>query len=173
MQKVEIALLALLVVVALMTLFVRVPLPLTKGYFNVGDVAVVFAGLVLGSLDKERGAFWGAIAGGVGSALADIVGGYAIFAPATLIAKGVEGGLAALAANRGKATHFLLLAAGGAFMMACYFVAETLVPAYGGLQGAVSELIPNSFQAVGGLVGGRLTFEAYQRIAERVPAPSS
>ncbi len=89
MNNKKTALLALTVVVALMTLFVRIPLP-TRGYFNVGDVAVVFAGLVLGSLSRERRFGWGAAAGGIGSALADIIGGYAIFAPVTLIAKGLE-----------------------------------------------------------------------------------
>jgi uncharacterized membrane protein len=165
MDNKRIALTALAVVVALMTLFVRIPLP-TRGYFNVGDIAVVFAGLVLGSLAKESGFWWGAAAGGIGSALADILGGYAMFAPVTLIAKGVEGGLAALAAKQARTQHFILLALGGLFMVAAYFVAEMLVPAYGGLQGAVAEIVPNLIQAVGGLVGGRLTFEAYQRIVQ-------
>lgn len=164
------ALLALTVVVALMTLFVRVPLP-TRGYFNVGDIAVVFAGLVLGSLGKERRFGWGAAAGGIGSALADIIGGYAIFAPVTLIAKGLEGGLAALAAVDSPIRHYALLALGGACMVATYFVAEALVPAFGGLQGAMTELLPNLIQAVGGIVGGRLTFAAYQRIIQGTARP--
>jgi uncharacterized membrane protein len=171
MTNKRIALTALIVVVALMTLFVRIPLP-TRGYFNVGDVAVVFAGLVLGSLAKEKGFWWGAAAGGIGSALADILGGYAMFAPVTLIAKGIEGGLAALAAKQARARHFILLGLGGALMVAAYFIAETLVPAYGGLQAAVPELVPNLIQAVGGLVGGRLTFEAYQRIVQGVTQKS-
>ena len=50
----------LLVVVLMTTLFIRVPIP-SKGYFNFGDVAVVFSGLLLG----RRGGF---IAGGLGSA---------------------------------------------------------------------------------------------------------
>jgi len=164
------ALLALTVVVALMTLFVRIPLP-TRGYFNVGDVAVVFAGLVLGSLGKGRRFGWGAAAGGIGSALADIIGGYANFAPVTLIAKGLEGGLAALASADNPARHYTLLALGGACMVATYFAAETLVPAYGGLQGALTELVPNLIQAVGGFVGGRLTFAAYQRIIQGTERP--
>ena len=49
MKNVKIAFTALTVVVALITLFIRIPLP-SRGYFNFGDVAVVFSGLVLGSL---------------------------------------------------------------------------------------------------------------------------
>jgi hypothetical protein len=77
--------------------------------------------LVLGSLAKEKGFWWGAAAGGIGSALADILGGYAMFAPVTLIAKGIEGGLAALAAKQVRVQHFVFLALGGAFMVAAKF----------------------------------------------------
>ena len=54
MERTRIALIAL---VALITLFVRVPLP-SRGYLNIGAVAVVFAGLVLGSLAPRRGWQW-------------------------------------------------------------------------------------------------------------------
>ena len=52
MKNIKIAFIALTVVVALITLFIRIPLP-SRGYFNFGDVAVVFSGLVLGSLTRN------------------------------------------------------------------------------------------------------------------------
>ncbi|MGD9266763.1 MAG: ECF transporter S component, partial [Desulfobacterales bacterium] len=67
MKNIKIAFFALTAVVALMTLFIRVPLP-SRGYFNFGDVAVVFSGLVLGSMTRKRSFWWGAGAGGIGSA---------------------------------------------------------------------------------------------------------
>jgi len=73
----------LTVAVTVITYLIKIPLP-SKGYFNFGDIAVVFSGLFLG----WRG---GAVAGGIGSALADIVGGFAVFSPLTLLAKGLEG----------------------------------------------------------------------------------
>lgn len=162
MKNEKIAFIALCVVVALTTLFIRIPLP-SRGYFNFGDVAVVFAGMVLGSLTGNRAGWWGAGAGGIGSALADLIGGYGMFAPITLIAKGAEGGLCALAVGRSGILHWLLLLLGGACMVACYFVAETLMPNIG-LQGAVAEILPNLIQAGGGIAGGRLAFAAYRRI---------
>ena len=57
MERTRIALIALIALVALITLFVRVPLP-SRGYLNIGAVAVVFAGLVLGSLAPRRGWQW-------------------------------------------------------------------------------------------------------------------
>ena len=74
---------------AALTFIVRVPIPGTGGYLNIGDIAVIFCGLFLGKK-------YGAIAGGVGSALADLIGGFFIFAPITLVAKGLEGFLAGL-----------------------------------------------------------------------------
>ena len=56
MKNIGIAFVALTVVVALITLFIRIPLP-SRGYFNFGDVAVVFSGLVLGSLAGMLGFF--------------------------------------------------------------------------------------------------------------------
>ena len=163
MKNAKTALTALLVVVALMTLFVRIPLP-SRGYFNFGDVAVVFSGLVLGQLAQRRKFLWGATAGGVGSALADIIGGFGMFAPITLVAKGLEGGLCALASGRESFARWLLLLSAGASMVATYFVAEAFMPNIG-LQGAVSELVPNLIQAGGGIAGGLLTFGAYRHIA--------
>lgn len=164
MKNVKIAFIALTVVVALITLFIRIPLP-SRGYFNFGDVAVVFSGLVMGSLSRNKTFWWGAGAGGIGSALADIIGGYGMFAPITLIAKGAEGGLCALAASRYKFSHWVLILLGGASMVACYFVAEAFMPNIG-LQGAASELIPNLIQAGGGIVGGVLAFTAYRQIVK-------
>lgn len=162
MRNLKIAFLALTAVVTLTTLFIRVPLP-SRGYFNFGDVAVVFSGLFLGMLGGRHGYLWGAGAGGIGSALADIIGGYGLFAPITLIAKGAEGALAGLAQGKIKAMHWFYLLLGACAMVVVYFVAEVLMPNIG-LQGAVAELVPNLIQAGGGLIGGRITYFAITRI---------
>jgi len=58
-------------------------LPLPTGYFNVGDVFVLLSGWFLGPL-------YGSVAAAVGSSLADVISGYAIYAPATFIVKGLD-----------------------------------------------------------------------------------
>ena len=163
MRNVRIAFLALTAVITLTTLFVRIPLP-SRGYFNFGDVAVVFSGLLLGWLAGRRGYVWGCAAGGIGSALADVIGGYGLFAPITLVAKGAEGALAALAQGRSGSMHWLCLLLGGVAMVAVYFTAEAVMPNIG-LQGAVAELLPNLIQAGGGIVGGRMTYAAFARVS--------
>ena len=62
-------------------------IPLPYGYFNVGDVFVLLAGWCLGPL-------FGGLAAGLGSALADVFSGYALYAPATLVIKALMSVLA-------------------------------------------------------------------------------
>lgn len=146
------------VVVLVTTLFIRVPLP-SKGYFNFGDVAVVFAGLFLGRK-------FGALAGGLGSALADVIGGFAIFAPLTFIAKGLEGLLSGFAREKTGLQYHLFPLLGSLCMAAAYFLGETVMPQVG-LAGAIAEIVPNLIQAGGGYVGGKLLFEMYSRMFEK------
>jgi uncharacterized membrane protein len=133
------------VAVLVVTYMVKVPLP-SKGYFNFGDVAVVFGGLLLG----RKG---GAIAGGVGSALADVIGGFPIFAPITLIAKGLEGWLAGFAKGHSGFRFYLFPALAVLSMVFIYFVSETFMPQIG-IAGALAELPSNLIQAAGGYAGG-------------------
>lgn len=60
------------------TYFIAIPMP-AVGFVNLGDAFVLIASLVLGPV--------GAICAGVGSALADLMLGYAIYAPATFVIK--------------------------------------------------------------------------------------
>lgn len=161
MKNIRIAALSIVALTCLTTLFVRIPLP-SRGYFNVGDVAVVFGGLVLGFMNPRQGVVWAVAACGVGSALADIFGGFAVFAPLTLAAKGAEGALAAVAASRTGTAQYALLAMGGMAMVAVYFIGETLMPNIG-LQGAVAEIVPNLIQAAGGAVGGFFAAKALKK----------
>ena len=63
---------------AVSTLLIVIPLP--TGYFNTGDVFVLLAGWCLGPL-------YGSVAAGVGGALADIISGFPVYAPATFFIK--------------------------------------------------------------------------------------
>ncbi len=149
----------LLVVVLMTTLFIRVPIP-SKGYFNFGDVAVVFSGLLLG----RRGGF---IAGGLGSAIADIIGGYVIFSPLTLVAKGLEGYISGLAKDREGAAFHVFPLIGTLVMAAVYFAGETLMPQVG-FAGALAEVVPNLIQAAGGFIGGKALYMMFTRSFPKV-----
>lgn len=71
-------------VVCVATVILKMDIPATHGFFNVGDSMVYVTALLFGSAI-------GGIAGGLGSSLADILLGFPLYAPATLVIKGVEG----------------------------------------------------------------------------------
>ena len=54
------------------------------GYVNIGDALVILSGWLLGGP-------YGALAAGIGSALADVLSGYAVYAPATFVIKALMG----------------------------------------------------------------------------------
>ncbi len=135
---------------AALTYAIRVPIPGTGGYLNFGDIAVIFCGLFLGKK-------WGALAGGVGSALADLIGGFFIFAPITLIAKGLEGFLAGVIGQ--TKIKLVLLPLAGFSMVAIYFTGELFLPGMG-FGAALGEIPFNIIQAVVGAFGGYLVYMA-------------
>ena len=128
------------------TLIVTVPLP--NGYFNVGDVFVLLAGWCLGP-------FYGAAAAAVGSALADLWSGFALYAPATFLIKGLNAALAWLLAFLIKKviqkdsldfiSRIVGAIAGETVMVLGYFLFET---ALYGLLGGAAALIGNALQGV-------------------------
>jgi uncharacterized membrane protein len=121
MEARKLVLTALLMgVVAVVTMMVNVPLPGVKGYVNMGDTVVLLSGLLFGPV-------MGAAAGGLGSALADLLLGYAYWAPWTLAIKGVEGLLAGWLMGRVNNKPALAAAPAGAVMVLGYFLAGTFL----------------------------------------------
>lgn len=66
--------------VLLATIAIRIPAPFTQGYVHLGDTFIFVSVLLLGKNN-------GAVAAGFGSAMADLLGGFAMYAPWTLIIK--------------------------------------------------------------------------------------
>ena len=128
------------------TLIVTLPLP--NGYFNTGDVFVLLSGWFLGGI-------WGAIAAAVGSALADLWSGFALYAPATFLIKGLNAALAWLVACSIKklikkdSLDFISKVAGAiageTVMVLGYFLFEATL--YGFAGGALA-LVGNILQGV-------------------------
>lgn len=156
---------ALVALAALGTLLIRVPIPATTGYFNLGDVFVILAGLWLGPVG-------GLIVGGVGPTIADAIG-FPQFIPATMITKGLEGLLVGLIGGRGTAPLWRRTIAaiiGGATIVVGYFVFEAFIyPALGqkipffavtDMAAALVEILPNTVQAIIGAAGGLALWKA-------------
>ena len=131
------------------TMVVKVPSP-TGGYMNLGDTVVLLGGYLLGPA-------WGALAGSIGPALADVLLGSPIYAPATLV---IKAGMAALAAAChqafGKGRGPLGLAACGIMgelpMVVGYWLYDALL--LGSAAGAAAGIPSNLVQAAFGIAPG-------------------
>jgi len=131
------------------TMAIRIPTP-TKGYIHIGDSVVYLCGIVLGPL-------YGAVAAGLGSLLADILAGYVVYAPATLVIKFLDAMLAGFiylrltnnnpAASKKLAAFSLAVFFGGLIMVLGYLAFESMLY---GFPTAALGIVPNITQAVGG-----------------------
>lgn len=120
-------------------------IPLPYGFANLGDAVVLLAGGVLAGP-------YGIVAAAFGSALADVLLGFTVYAPATFVIKGAMafafGALCAKKAGIGRT----IVAAGLAecIMVGGYFLYETL------LYGAPAAALSVFGNAVQGAIGGTL-----------------
>lgn len=153
------ALLAAMTCVATMVLTVPSP---TGGYMNLGDAVVLLGAFLLGPVG-------GAAAGGIGAALADLLAGYALYVPATLVIKA----LMALAAGLLWRLARHRLPRLGLGLVLCGAAAETIMVAgywlYDGflmhsLTGAAAGIPSNLVQAVFGIAAGTLLTAALRRV---------
>jgi len=144
--------------VSVLTFLIRIPVPATSGYINFGDTLIFISALLFGR-------FVGGVAGGVGSAIADVVG-YPVFAPFTLIIKGLEGFLTGQIKD-GKSLRRDILACivGGGVMIIGYLIAEAYILMLG-VPTALVE-VPGNFSQVlvGGLIGIPLVQVVRRKIA--------
>ncbi|MFX1408866.1 MAG: ECF transporter S component [Promethearchaeota archaeon] len=123
------------------TMIIRIPVPATTGYINIGDFGVMVSGLYFGPII-------GGLSGGIGSAIADIIG-FPQFTIPTLIIKGLEGFIVGIISNPKKKVKridlrdILAVIIGGIIMVAGYFIVE--LPLYG-IGAALFEVPGNLFQ---------------------------
>jgi uncharacterized membrane protein len=135
------------------TMIIRIPIPVTGGYFNLGDTFVMAAALLYGPL---AGLFVGAI----GPAAADAVG-FPQFILATAIVKGLEGLMVGLIGWKSKYSRWRRIAAlvvGVAILVSGYYIFEAVVYpfiaqtipffAVTDAKAALAEIPPNLLQGI-------------------------
>jgi len=150
------------------TYWVQIPIPATGGYINIGDIAVMFTALLFGPIV-------GGIAGGLGPMLADIFSPYVIYAPATLLIKGIEGFLIGLISNpkdcEGRVSYRDIIAVliGGVLIPLGYFIYEAFILRFG-IAVALVEMPGNFFQFGFAAIGSILLITASRKnIIESLP----
>lgn len=130
------------------TMSIRIPTPGTGGYIHPGDAIVILAGIILGPV-------YGMLAGGIGSVLSDLIGGYFVYVPITLVIKGlvalVSGLIYQKMCRSGKKRYIAVILGGITdivFVAGGYFICEFFL--YG--SGAAASIPANIIQGVGGLI---------------------
>ena len=144
------------------TLLIQIPSP-TKGYINTGDVLVNLSAWILGPV-------FGGAAAGIGSALADLISGYTVYAPATLIIKAAMAVVSALVSRRlmqKRETYFgLLTAAIAAELVMILGYAAFAGLLYGSLSTALLSVPENVVQ---GIFGAAASSAVYAMLRRRNP----
>lgn len=146
------------------TAVVKVPSP-TGGYMNLGDTAVLLGAYFLGPV-------YGAAAGGIGPALADLLGGYPIYVPGTLAIKAVMAAAAGLLYRTLREKPWGAAVCGAAaevFMVGGYWLYDGALAASGGtsfrlaLAGSAAGIPSNLTQAAFGAAASALLLPALRR----------
>ncbi len=136
-----------------------VAIPAPTGYVNLGDCAVLLSAWLLGP-------FYGGLAAGVGTALADVLSGYASYAPGTFAIKLSMAVVAAvlfrmLERRNSVAAHLTGAVAAECIMVVGYFIYESLVLGVG--FAAVASVLANVVQGVAGVVAGVVLISALEK----------
>lgn len=144
----------MMAMITIVTMITPIPIPFTSGYIHLGDAIIFLSVLILGWK-------YGAIAAGVGSALADIFVGFAVWAPWTLFIKGGMAIIMGIFIAKSMHSHGkqilgvplyqqigMILA--GAFMVIGYYIAEGVI--YGNFIAAALGIPWNIGQFVVGLI---------------------
>ena len=131
----------------LLLTLLSIPLPSGYGYVNLGDAGVFLCACLL--------------PGGLGAALADLILGWAVYAPATLLIKGLTALLAGLALGRAKRGALPLSLLCCLMVPLGYFLYETILLT---APVAAVNILPNALQAVIGAALGTLVGRHLQKL---------
>lgn len=129
-----------------------IQVPLLNGYFNVGDCFILVLGWSVGGV-------YGMLGAALGAGLADVLSGYAMYAPATVVIKAVMALVAYLGylivRKKSRPKKMIGYAVSGVIaelvMVAGYFAFESYLY---GVPTAMGSIVGNLLQGVVGVVAG-------------------
>lgn len=130
------------------TMIIQIPVPATTGYIHLGDSIILLSAFLFGPVT-------GLIVGSIGSALADLLTGYAIWVPFTFVIKGIMGLVMGYFSMKSKDKLLSIPVITGSIlteivMLLGYFLSAIIL--YGNVATAFSSMLSNLIQAVGGII---------------------
>lgn len=142
------------------THFIIIPLPF--GYLNFGDCIILTSAVIIGTK-------YSVLAAAVGAALADILSGYSVYAPATIIIKSLMVisfvAVTNINKNNKPIIKFIFLIIGAVtseIIMVCgYFITEIILYS---LEGAVAALFGNMMQGIASVIGSVVIITALRKL---------
>lgn len=141
--------------VAVVTMSISIPVGL--GYLNFGEVVIYTAAFLFGGVV-------GGLSGGIGAAAADVILGFAMYAPITFVAKGIEGYVVGRIAGESTRSKIVAVGIGAPFMIAAYVLARAY---FEGIPAAIFQELPiDIIQAV---VGFAIAYPISQVLQDRIP----
>jgi len=146
----------MIALVTIGTMVIQIPTPATKGYINVGDSFIFLSSALFGSL-------MGFIAGGIGSALADLLSGYAYWAPWTFIIKGIEGLIVGLMYKKytNEYLKVVSLIIGALWMVLGYYIAGGIMY---GFKTSLVDVPSNLVQGFASIIIGYILIRLISRL---------
>ncbi len=141
--------------VTVATAFLKLPTP--TGYIHLGDGVIYAAALAYG-------ASFGAGSGALGSTLADVIGGYVIWAPWTFAIKGVAGWIVGrMGHGKTRSAGILSMMIAGMWTIAGYAVGTAVLYSPSAVP---AEILGNVVQVGSGLVIGAVLGPVLKSISE-------
>lgn len=138
---------------------IRLPIMANGGLIHLGNVPLFVAAVVFG---KKTGA----VAGGVGMGMFDLLGGWVYWAPFTLVIVGMMGFVSGLITEKKKGFGWLMVAFFFALLIkiAGYYFAEGVI--YGNWIAPLTSIPGNIVQVVAGAIIAVPLIEAMKRIVK-------
>ena len=144
--------------VLLATYLIKLPVPVTNGYVHLGDGVIFLSAMLMGN--------FAALIAGVGSALADLLGGYFHYIAPTFVIKAVMGLMAAKLTRSGsQLRNFFVFCGAELFMVAGYFVFEGFFYNWAAAAGGIA---PNLLQGAAGVALGVVCSAYLPHIKKRI-----
>ncbi|ABY93367.1 MAG: Uncharacterized protein XD65_0859 [Caldanaerobacter subterraneus] len=146
----------MMALVTIGTMVIQIPTPATKGYINVGDSFIFLSSALFGPT-------MGFVTGGIGSALADLLSGYAYWSPWTFIIKGIEGLIVGLMYKKYTKEYLKVvsLIIGALWMVLGYYIAGGIMY---GFKTSLVDVPSNLVQGFASIIIGYILIRLISRL---------